>query len=198
MKAVKWAVSQEVDIISMSFALYKKDKDFNDAIYSAHEKDVIVFCSTSDEGNNRRDVYPAALEYSNVVRIVPCDEYGKELSWSQTIHNDKLEHFRVRGTNILTGSVPFLAAPEHISGSSPATAIAAGLGSLILSCCNLAGNEKAFGQRIITVKARLNAMTGSHTTNYILPKQILGSASDIPLDPFDFKELVMEHFRDFV
>lgn len=51
-KAVRWAISQGVDIISMSFAILEGAKGLENACADAISNGTIILCSATDEGLN--------------------------------------------------------------------------------------------------------------------------------------------------
>jgi hypothetical protein len=75
-----------VDIINCSFALDKCSPELEAVLRKAKLKDIIVMCSTADEGENTDEVWPAAYyrrqqdkaqKFENIFPIVGCDEHGK-------------------------------------------------------------------------------------------------------------------------
>ncbi|CAI6338232.1 unnamed protein product [Periconia digitata] len=178
--AIRWAINCQVDIISLSLVAYEdKDKEIEKAIEAAYAKDIAVFCSTADEGNNIGPSFPADYYEKGVFAITACDEQGKPLN----ISKEKGYQYQLLGKDVLVGAVPFLKSQELIMGSSVATAIAAGLGSLIISCRRLArkptpgGHEKHLSRREEITK-RFKLMR--HDPNsvempyYIRPEKLVG------------------------
>lgn len=106
------------------------------AIDKAISQGIVIICSTADDGNNRT---PSALSaHPDTIAIAACDSGGKPLDFSV----ESGYQYMVPGKDILAGAVPFVDCKESISGSSVATAIAAGLASLVLSCLHVACNDK--------------------------------------------------------
>jgi hypothetical protein len=134
-QAINWAIKKKVDVISLSLVTYLNLAKLNDAINAAAQKGIVIITSTVDEG-----VKPphSATDNPNLKRallkIAACNRWGKLLEFSQ---NDGYDYGFI-GHNVHVGQVPFLKSEETISGSSAATAIAAGAASLALACCRMA------------------------------------------------------------
>lgn len=136
-QAILWGRKRKVDIISMSFAIpqyyYHEEKyaeKLQDAVGKADTDDILQLCSHHDEGWNVSNSWPADCEYTKV--IVACNEYGAFPDRQPSTYD-----YQIHGIDIFTGAVPYLESKETMSGSSVATAIAAGLASLVLSCHRL-------------------------------------------------------------
>jgi hypothetical protein len=132
-----------------------------------------MLCSTQDEGPSVSPAYPA--EYPETIAIAACDEYGQNSRDKETRYN-----YKIHGLEVAAGTVPFLVSEDRISGSSVATAIAAGLSSLILACDRLAipgrkyidqfGNKEKFGRQEI-VEQYFEKMTVKPDTKYLILEQ---------------------------
>jgi Subtilase family len=133
---MKWTIDNEVDIISLSLTLFEDLDALDDVLSAAKQKDIVVLCATADQGNNQR--YTKLANNGNAFTVAACDSYGKDLNWTQ---GDGV-NYKIHGKDIAVGPVPFINSKEVVSGSSVATAIGAGLASLVLSCCSLAGDER--------------------------------------------------------
>lgn len=96
---------------------------------------VVVIASTAGEGYRKgKEVYPANCE--NVMRIAAADWWGRETPESVAENAHYLfpgDHIVVRASFLGSDMVP-----QEVSGTSVATAIAAGVASLILSCHRIA------------------------------------------------------------
>ncbi|TRX88928.1 hypothetical protein FHL15_010156 [Xylaria flabelliformis] len=155
--AILWAKRREVDIISMSLAIpqhsHNKNKDYakslQQAVIAANNDDIVQFCSHDDEGWNTDSSWPA--DCGHVKIVVACNKYG-----AFTDREPRKYHYQIPGINIFTGAVPYLESKDTMSGSSVATAIAAGLSSLVLSCHRLQNgpdSKMTFGRRGFVDKA---------------------------------------------
>jgi len=128
-RAVKWAVDCNVDIISMSWTIDSTTEDPNKAIAAAENQNILMFCSASDHGSTSSDnCYPASSK--KCIRIGAATVFGDKCSWVPDQYD-----FLLPGKNI-----PFKwecqdgVSSWYESGSSLATALAAGLAGLLLYC----------------------------------------------------------------
>ncbi|KAL6415763.1 Ankyrin repeat protein [Ilyonectria robusta] len=143
-EAIEWAISKEVDIISMGFSIpdFTNNNQYSnmlrEAVTRADRYGIIQFCSHHDEGWNVRDSWPANCSETNVV--VACNEFGNFSDRYVGQYN-----YKVYGTDISAGAVPYLESNDSISGNSVATAIVAGVSSLMLSCRYMQFPGERFG-----------------------------------------------------
>ncbi|KAM3548290.1 hypothetical protein ARSEF4850_009498, partial [Beauveria asiatica] len=145
LQAIEWALREEVDIISMSFAMSDSDDAMEKMVRAASNRGIIMTCSAHDEGSRVNQAWPAAcrnFDHSDesIIVLAACDKYGKLLREADT---KKLD-FKILGEHVPAGVVPFVRSEENITGSSVATALAAGLSSLILTCNRLAHPGKEY------------------------------------------------------
>lgn len=170
-KAIQWAIDQKVDIISMSFAILDSTEEFQKACAMAVDSGIVLFCSTHDEGANIATAYPAS--FNDTIKIMACDEFG-----APTRNMKDGYDYTIQGIDVAAGVVPFLESDDRISGSSVATAIAAGLGSLMLSCDRLAngGPSRAYSRsgRSELIKAYFKDMLAENSDKYILLEKFAG------------------------
>ncbi|KAL5085666.1 hypothetical protein Trisim1_010012 [Trichoderma cf. simile WF8] len=181
-RAIRWAIDKNVDIISMSFAISEKIEELEDACSAAYAQGIVLLCSTHDEGLAVSDTYPAS--FHNTITITACDDYGKVLRPGPQGATSSFS-YKVQGQSVAAGVIPFLDSDDYISGSSVATAITAGLSSLILSCNRIAkdnpehpdskkGTPKSLPYetrkkyRETIVKKHLNEMLAKESKDYIL------------------------------
>ncbi|KAI2631548.1 putative subtilisin [Hypomontagnella submonticulosa] len=145
-KAVDWAINCGVDIISMSWTIQTAVQDNADmdqlkrAINRAHDAEILMFCSASDQGANNKEVhYPGG--WGRCIRIGGATFTGEKLTWV----NDEVD-FWFPGRN-----VPFLArdgkSTVYESGSSVATAAASGLAGVLIYSDRLRCDNAISGQR---------------------------------------------------
>ncbi|KAK3948552.1 hypothetical protein QBC32DRAFT_327684 [Pseudoneurospora amorphoporcata] len=127
-KAIYAAIERDVHIISMSWTIDVKDSDpsgsaLDRAVKAAAEKGILMFCSASDKGANAQYTYPAKAT-TNIFKIGAAKDSGAVDEW---VGDQSLIDFTFPGNKVdLEG--------KHVSGSSVATAYAAGLAALILYC----------------------------------------------------------------
>jgi hypothetical protein len=134
-EAVKWAVDCRVDIISMSWTIDGTTAETQDvdkldsAIAEAKKQNILMICSTSDNGSFSSDNYYPAKS-TECMRIGAATALGDKCTWVPDQHD-----YLLPGKNI-----PFKWVRQdgvsswYESGSSLATALAAGLAGLLLYC----------------------------------------------------------------
>ena len=127
----------------MSLVSFNAHEGLFDAIDVASNKDIVIICSTADQGNNHQKVYPAMYwkeqSVNGVIPVAACDQYGKLTDWS----TETEARYYFRGKDVTAKPVRFLRDSQiKVSGSSVTTAVAAGTASLILACCHLALKDK--------------------------------------------------------
>ncbi|CAM1501764.1 Fc.00g037480.m01.CDS01 [Cosmosporella sp. VM-42] len=125
-KAIKWALSQDVDIISMSFGLDKRDDDLDEIINRAAAAGKILMAAAGNHGNNGPKTFPATNR--NVICIHASDGKGKDGRISpQPVGND--DNFMTLGMAV---PLTWLSKEVVRSGTSFATPIAAGIAADVL------------------------------------------------------------------
>lgn len=104
------------------------------AIAEAANADILMFCSASDKGPKENATYPAKAT-SKIFTIGAAKATGVADPW---VGNTSNVSFIFPGTKVeVDGSPSGVTAPEEATGSSIATALAAGLAALILYCVQL-------------------------------------------------------------
>ncbi|KAF7919273.1 hypothetical protein EAE99_008575 [Botrytis elliptica] len=142
-EAIQWAVDCGVDIISMSWSLEEQKpqsdamKKLESAITEAQLKDILMFCSASDQGNSAtNESFPGAT--NKCIRIGAATDTGRRLPW---VVEDV--DFLFPGKEI-----PFEDHDNKIvreSGSSVATAAATGLAAVLINCTKIVGESEDNG-----------------------------------------------------
>ncbi|KAF5667799.1 hypothetical protein FHETE_5568 [Fusarium heterosporum] len=129
-EAVKWAIKNKVDVISMSWSLIKSNnnkegvKQLEDQIQLAAKANIIMYCAAPDQkyykGNG--EIVPHSTDTKRIRIVGAAKENG------------------TKSNDVATDQVDYLFPGEGIKdlgekgGSSAATALAAGFAALILSC----------------------------------------------------------------
>ena len=93
---------------------------------------ILIFCSTADEGEYSGAVYPA--DYPEVIRVSATDKYGHRMTTAQADEVNVLvpgDDFESDAPSYIHESGEKRSIPR-VSGSSVATALAAGIASLAL------------------------------------------------------------------
>ncbi|KAK3307832.1 uncharacterized protein B0T15DRAFT_86228 [Chaetomium strumarium] len=173
-RAIEWAISKGVDVISMSFTMLDSHDDLKTQMNIANTKNIVMVCSYHDEGSRVFEAWPAAHQSSSKMVIAACDKYGKLIR--DVAENDKpLYDYKVEAVDVPAGAIPFLDSNDRISGSSVATALVAGLSSLILSCYRLAHPQLSANTRyqqqkmpIDIIKEHLDRMRNGPADKYLL------------------------------
>lgn len=128
---MEWAIEQKVDIISISWVTKTDEKLLRDAITKAAgsrtDSPILVFSSTADEGVDPGKIFPAA--YPETFTVAATDRYGHMRPASQ-----EGVDILVPGEDISADGPVYMEkfTSGTVSGSSVATALAAGIASLAL------------------------------------------------------------------
>jgi hypothetical protein len=132
-QAIEWAISKDVDIISISWVVRKKNAALESAIRAAVERDILIFCATPDTGSHSGpSIFPA--NYDNVITVSAADPYGGIRP--ESCHD---VHLMLGGQQIRALGPHFMRQYDELqTGSSVATALAAGLASLCLFLARMA------------------------------------------------------------
>ncbi|KAJ4178293.1 hypothetical protein NW755_013305 [Fusarium falciforme] len=142
--AVRAAITQKVDIISMSWTVKDTEDNHNginglrEAVKDALNSGILLFCAAADTGAVTEVEYPWSFDQRRIFRIGAATADGRV--WGPTGSPRDLS-FIVPGHKVVSrnphreGALPddF----EERTGSSVATALAAGLAALILHCVRL-------------------------------------------------------------
>lgn len=110
-------------------------KKFDEAVQRAVDDNIIMLCASSDQGKTSNDeTYPYDANRANIIRIGAATAMGRNTEGANKHHVD----FLFPGHDILLkGSTPDKELGDVHSGSSVATAIAAGLAALVLECIRI-------------------------------------------------------------
>ncbi|KAK0662083.1 putative peptidase [Cercophora samala] len=152
-QSIDAAVARGVDIISISWTVKKPKererdadlKDLGDAIKRALDAGILVFCAAGDAGNFSDEEYPYEFDRSRIIRIGAATDDGRPWERSGDTHS---LNFIFPGCSVVSRhGTSNSAIPSHFqenTGSSVATALAAGLAALVLHVVRLAA---MFGER---------------------------------------------------
>ncbi|KAK3314432.1 hypothetical protein B0H66DRAFT_583437 [Apodospora peruviana] len=134
-KAIAAAVKKGVHIISMSWTIEPPENEgerrvLEEAILQADKANILMFCSAPDQGAKQTDTYPSRATR----RIFTIGAAGPSGETTSFVGNPEKINFTFPGDRVeLMGSAPNDTTRE-ISGSSAATALAAGFCALLLYC----------------------------------------------------------------
>lgn len=126
---------KKVHIISMSWTIDPPEDEeerraLESAITKAASADILMFCSASDQGAKHVATYPSKAT-PKIFTIGAATASGTVDSWVGNINNIS---FTFPGTKVELDGGPTDTAVKEVTGSSVATALAAGLAALILYC----------------------------------------------------------------
>ncbi|KAI1129180.1 hypothetical protein F5Y10DRAFT_238742 [Nemania abortiva] len=146
-KAVRAAITKEVDIISMSWTVEKTDNNTEDIkalekeIGRAADEDILMFCASADQGAYKDRTYPAATSTKNIFKIGAAEATGATL---RSVGDEGLVDFIFPGHQVVMEQVhdPKVKNYTALTGSSVATALAVGLAAVILYTVQLAEVSK--------------------------------------------------------
>lgn len=160
LQAIKWAVKQKVDIISMSWTFERTETNgdamerLREEIDKANKDQILMFSSTDDKGLTGPDqarVYPTCLKSQGIIRIGAATQSGAVSDWSgkevdYVLPGENIEiDDPMSGHNAHLLEHPSSNASHHghlthptATGSSYATALAAGVASMIIYCAEVA------------------------------------------------------------
>jgi subtilisin len=124
-KAIKWAIELDIDILNISLVVHKYSKDLEKACQLAYENGMLLLASSGNTGFNTPVAYPA--KYSSVIAVAASD-YDNSLYGTSNIGPEV--KILAPGRYILSTSITGY---DHNSGTSFATPHVTGLATLIWS-----------------------------------------------------------------
>jgi subtilisin family serine protease len=131
LQAIEYAVDVwEVDIISMSFGFVNHSRVIAQAIRHARNRGVLLIAAAGNNGSTEQVRYPA--RDTNVLCIHAATGFGNMFNGNPT-RKDNTTNFALLGV-ALKGYAPAGQTPAEVrrSGTSQATAVAAGVAALII------------------------------------------------------------------
>jgi len=174
----------------MSFC-FKEDfpelSELKEAVSEALGNDIVMLASTADEGCNAKGQWPAQCE--GVIRIAACTPNGAYIERTTRPHDEETFALQGQGIELKFQEVGPEDASHKVSGSSVATAMAAGTASLILACRRLVLSQhrsqtspgehtsRFAGHRRDSVKEIMNRMAEGSETKYVKPWTVLSAVS---------------------
>ncbi|KAF2012823.1 hypothetical protein BU24DRAFT_465179 [Aaosphaeria arxii CBS 175.79] len=150
--AVEFAVDRGFDIISMSWTIQRSDdeekaaesnahlKRLQSALERAQKNNTMLFCSAPDVGASSRQsmtsFYPFGRPIPHMFKIGAAKADGSMYGWAG--NSDQVD-FILPGHNVMLREGDKISEEDDIpkTGSSVATALAAGLAALIIQCVRL-------------------------------------------------------------
>ena len=134
-----WALESQrrIDIISMSLGFDEVHDEISDLIDIARQKKVLVFASSSNDGDFTQGTFPAMLP--TVFDIRSTTGLGGQAESNQRLTDEKA-NFMFLGQDIAIAGLP---GSSRLSGNSYATPIAAGTAALVLDLAGIANKVSA-------------------------------------------------------
>lgn len=172
----------------MSFCLREKTDDLEDACREATKRRIAMLCSAHDGCINSTHAYPTA--FFGTIPIMACNESGMVLAGNKKLGNEFAVNAPVEILSVLNCN-------DNVSQSSLATAVAAGLSSLSLSCHQLAHmEEESIEQKGQSMLARyyLKKMAGDES-NFVQPERFARIDRYIN-EKIDIQAILQTFFRD--
>ncbi|KAI0436566.1 hypothetical protein F4803DRAFT_541811 [Xylaria telfairii] len=163
--AIRWATESGVDIISMSWTIEtpvtgnEEMESLKAAVREAASKEILMFCSTSDQGSSTKDTcYPG--DFDSCIKIGGATDMGEALTW---VNADKV-NFLLPGKN-----VPFTSNEGKVvsyeSGSSVATAAASALAGLLMFSSWLLNKDDHYLQDQKNMREAFKNMSSQYSEN---------------------------------
>jgi hypothetical protein len=175
----------------MSWTIYQSPDPNDDglskmkeAMTKAEKKNILMFCASQDSGfSGHRKPYPATNRNPMTVkRIGSAGIYGER---SEYVNPDEVEY-------LFPGEVA-MSEKQVCSGSSAATALAAGLAGLILWCCALQEKRRALEAERLKAAAKSADTNASKDAGLMKPPLRRASSKwptatpPPPMEPVDFQ-----------
>ncbi|KAM0265160.1 hypothetical protein ACHAQJ_000313 [Trichoderma viride] len=136
-KAIEWARSKKVDIISMSWTIENADGPaktaLENAVSDAYNDNILLFSACDDQGNTSSLPYPAKNNQEKILKIGSATALGIR----HKATNETSFDYIAPGSEDSHGISHNSGVPAHenpLFGSSIATARCAGLAAMILQC----------------------------------------------------------------
>ncbi|ETS74204.1 hypothetical protein PFICI_14070 [Pestalotiopsis fici W106-1] len=138
-KAIWWAVDEcEADVISMSFGFSDEipliSKTINEVHLQRNNK-ILFFAAASNSGGNRKEMFPAS--HDSVISIRETNSNGAFSDTNPPVDRLGPAVFGTLGTQVRSAWLRRVDGELPKSGSSVATAIAAGIAAMMLNFANL-------------------------------------------------------------
>jgi hypothetical protein len=154
-QAVRAAIDKQVHIISMSWTIERTKSNNTDidelssAIEDAAKAGILMFCAANDQGIARDHSFPAACASTkHIFKIGAAEAAGTVWKW---VGDPRDVDFIFPGHNVVKerpNDAP-IEKCKTLTGSSVATAIAAGLAALVLYCVQLSAlNTEDLNQQL--------------------------------------------------
>lgn len=178
MKGVDWAISQNVDIITMAIGFEKEQPALVEAISRAHAHGILIFSAASN-ARNIGPVYCPAIITDKVFGMFSTNAGIRESSSINPSPMADPANLAIFGENVeIDESGPL------VTGTSLSTSIAAGVAALVLDFSRQ-GHNSAMSSTLLSVRGRqqikrvlLEMSSGDAGYNCICPWSLLHSGAE--------------------
>ncbi|KAI9737165.1 MAG: hypothetical protein M1834_000758 [Cirrosporium novae-zelandiae] len=205
-KAISWATTMRVDIISMSWTFSELDqnseKNLRGEIEKAHNANILTFASASDQGfNHTSKSYPGNIPGVFCIGAAKTSGMADDAALRESHFvfpggSAGLKSPRRTQTNAASNS-------DIVFGSSFATAVASGLAALILCCveiCGLGDEYRDLLQQHERMQDVFQGMAGTPKPSYIeaekyFPSRFADKTLEDEEDIEDFRRIVERIIR---
>lgn len=181
--ALAWAISEEVDIVSMSFGWEFVQEQVSLQLNLARDK-VLMFAAVSNDGENGPlgGAFPA--NHQGIFRVHSCDHLGKPSPFTPAASGEISLMLPGEDVAILNKRLQPVQGFDRAKGASCATPIAAGIAALVLDLVRqqvsseskikeLEGQIKTFAGMTLIFKSMCKNRE-LHGYSYVKPWQLLG------------------------
>lgn len=150
--------------------LREQSNGIDTALRAAYEAGIAFICSTEDHGSQNSLAFPAA-HTEETISISACDHLGNLLHSADT-----RAKYYFQGENVQVASLSYSdSSTAETTGSSVATALAAGTASLALSCRNFASPNSSLPNRT-TITRVFDTMIQDKGGKYVQPQTVFKEA----------------------
>ncbi|KAL7789840.1 hypothetical protein V8C37DRAFT_385885 [Trichoderma ceciliae] len=144
--AIVWAVNDcEADIISMSFGFQDEIPSISDTISKAEynrRRQVLFFAAASNSGANRKEMFPAS--HDSVISIRETNSNGLFSDTNPPVDLNGPISFGTLGRDVPSAWLHKISGELNKSGSSVATAVAAGIAAVVLQYANVGFSSPSY------------------------------------------------------
>lgn len=154
LQAIEWAQSQcKADIISMSFGYITDHKPISQAIHDAiKDKPILFFAAAANLGANERELFPARHEC--VISIRGTNGNGQFQDFNPPRNSREGKVFGTLGLEVPSVALNNISEAAFMTGTSVATAIAAGIAGMLLEYINGKSGTSAYHRVKNTLRTR--------------------------------------------
>lgn len=145
-QAISWATEQRADMISMSFGYSDDQPCIRSAIRRSidlRDESIIYFAAASNSGSNESEAFPARLH--SVISVRATDSQGQFEGFNPPRHNLEKNAIGTLGRDVPGAwNSEYDATEKYSSGTSVATAVAAGLAAVLLGYVQVQSARETF------------------------------------------------------